>query len=90
MDNWRDYFNYHKKSEKIEDMYQAFKARMEAEAHGEILCYTPEELRMKEELEEEEQNRANYEKGCFYRKRHAKEKGYEYRHYEYDPKRRYK
>lgn len=87
---WRDYFNYHKKPDKVEEMYQAFKERMEAEAHGEILEYTPEELADREEIEDNDRNHDQYKKNRYYRKQHATKMGYKFNDYPYDPNRKYK
>lgn len=88
--NWREYFNCHNDSEVIEEMYQAFKERMEAEAHGEILKYTPEEIAEKHDREDEEDNYWKYKKTEHYRKQYAKQKGYKFKPNPYDPDKKYK
>lgn len=86
--NWREYFN--NCDEETEEMYQAFKERLEDEAHGDVLEHTPEELREMQECKDEEWNYIKYEEEEMYRKRYAKMKRYKFKPRPYDPKKKYK
>lgn len=89
-DMWRDYFNNHRRKDKIEEMYQAFKERLQAEAEGETLEHTLEELEELEARHEAEEHYSQYLTSRYYRKAHAEKKGYSFVDYPYDPKRKYK
>ncbi len=87
--DWREWFR--EQGENTEDAYQAFKDRFQAEANGEELRGTPEELAEQQRIEEEDEHYLKYEKkNEYYREQWAIKEGYKFKSKAYDPKEKYR
>ena len=76
--NWRDYF-INGDGNGQEEMYQAFKERMEAESIGESIDDDFESEADREERLDREEKYSEFEKNEYYRKEYAKKHGYKFK-----------
>lgn len=87
--SWRNYFM---DNPELEQMYDAFKERMEAEADGETFdLYAEEQDReARREQEDIDDHHYAYEEVERYREQYANNKGYKFKPKEYDRDEKYK
>lgn len=84
--SWQDYFM---DNPEAEEMYQAFKERMEDDDEHFDAQDERRQRAKRAERDRKEEHLLRYEKQEYYRRQYAERKGYEFKPKEYDPGAKY-